>query len=740
MRWLALTLLSAVVLVTTSCAAAAGWSMQAPPEPAGADDSHPYDFSCDRDPQSTNHCTAAGVSVDGGVETPLLARWEGGRWALQAAVIPRDAVESRFQGITCPSETVCVAAGSYTTATNEVSLAERWNGTSWSVQRTVDPAGATTTKLHDVSCWISSTCTAVGYAVVGSVRSAIAQRWDGSTWTLQSIPLPAGALASQFNAVTCRSNTFCVAVGSYVDRSGRVTGLGAFWDGTSWSAPAIPSPAGIGGEYLTGVSCLDSDTCIAVGTDTEIGTARTLTLHGSGRAWTLVPSPNPAGSYSELRGVSCVRLSLCAAVGLTVAPSGDVRTLALRWNGSEWGTGTAWELDDSPSLVGSPFGTLDAVVCDAATCMGTGYADVGGGTYRPLAARDDGAPGWIKKTLPTPVSGEFLRDITCFVANGCFAVGVGAGNARMFIGGTGSWSFYGQLSPVGAVSSDLRGVDCVTGPFFCATVGVYRASGGPEMPYAFTDIDSGGWDPRTVPTPGGASAALNEVSCASPSACMAVGDFKQAGVPKGFTSYWNGSVWSTRTAQNAPSSTTNYMNSVSCLSASDCIAVGDASVSGIFQPVVQRWNGTSWTLHTSPLPGGALGGSLLGVSCAASSCMAVGVAGVQPYVVRWNGVGTTWTVDAAPLPAFATGARVEDVACTSATACMAVGTYTLPSGARASFAASWDGTAWTNQVTPNPGTSTNVLLGVSCVSATVCRTAGYANSGSGTFNLVATLN
>ncbi|ADB49855.1 hypothetical protein Cwoe_1427 [Conexibacter woesei DSM 14684] len=268
------------------------------------------------------------MSTDGGVDTPVVARWQGGRWALQTPIIPRDAVDSRFLGITCPSETVCVAAGSYTTATDEVSLAERWNGTSWSVQRTVNPPGATTTTLHDVSCWISSTCTAVGYAVVGSVRSAIAQRWDGSAWTLQSIPLPAGAQASQFDAVTCRSNTFCVAVGSYVDRSGRMTGLGAFWNGTSWSAPAIPSPAGSTREVLVGVSCLDSDTCIAVGTSFDLGDARTLTLHGSGRAWTLVPSPNPAGTtYSELRGVSCVRLSLCSAVGLTV-DAGVVRTLA----------------------------------------------------------------------------------------------------------------------------------------------------------------------------------------------------------------------------------------------------------------------------------------------------------------------------------------------------------------------------------------------------------------------------
>jgi hypothetical protein len=120
--------------------------------------------------------------------------------------------------------------------------------------------------------------------------------------------------------------------------------------------------------------------------------------------------------------------------------------------------------------------------------------------------------------------------------------------------------------------------------------------------------------------------------------------------------------------------------------------------------------------------------------------MGVGAAGGNGYVVRWGGSGTTWTAETVPRPAFATAVWLEDVSCTAATACTAVGSATFPGGVEQTYAASWDGVDWEVHVTPNPGTTNNSLLGVSCVSATVCRAVGYASNGSGPFNLAATLN
>jgi hypothetical protein len=47
---------------------------------------------------------------------------------------------------------------------DEVTLAERWNGRRWSIERTPNPAGAKASELEAVSCAPATTCTAVGHS------------------------------------------------------------------------------------------------------------------------------------------------------------------------------------------------------------------------------------------------------------------------------------------------------------------------------------------------------------------------------------------------------------------------------------------------------------------------------------------------------------------------------------------------------------------------------------------------
>jgi hypothetical protein len=82
------------------------------------------------------------------------------------------------------------------------------------------------------------------------------------------------------------------------------------------------------------------------------------------------------------------------------------------------------------------------------------------------------------------------------------------------------------------------------------------------------------------------------------------------------------------------------LNGVSCTSATSCTAVGDYQSSnittfGAFQTVAEAWDGTSWTLRSTPNPSTSRD-LLLGASCGASqTCMAVGQTENQ------GGVGST---------------------------------------------------------------------------------------------------
>jgi hypothetical protein len=81
--------------------------------------------------------------------------------------------------VSCTSATACTAAGFYSNATTTVTLAERWNGTTWSIQTTPNPTGGSGSTLDGVSCASAKACTAVGGYNNGTTGVTLAERWNG---------------------------------------------------------------------------------------------------------------------------------------------------------------------------------------------------------------------------------------------------------------------------------------------------------------------------------------------------------------------------------------------------------------------------------------------------------------------------------------------------------------------------------------------------------------------------------
>ena len=78
------------------------------------------------------------------------------------------------------------------------------------------------------------------------------------------------------------------------------------------------------------------------------------------------------------------------------------------------------------------------------------------------------------------------------------------------------------------------------------------------------------------------------------------------------------------------------------------------------------------------------------------------------------------------------------VSCVSAYECVAVG-YTYTGSAVETLVMVWDGSVWSIMSSPNAGTSDDALYSVSCVSATECVAGGYTNTGSAYETLVISL-
>jgi len=192
-------------------------------------------------------------------------------WRLQPspnATVPGGQLES----VACSSAAACTAVGSnISTAGIHVTLAERWNGTTWKHQQTPNPAVDVSfdvaPDLTGVSCPAATFCEAVGkYNLPSSNQVSLVEGWDGQRWALQRFPLPAGASATALSQVSCTSARFCEAVGSYQTQTPNQTlPLAAVWNGTSWHLQHAPHPAGDPSVQLNIVSCTSPAFCEAWG-------------------------------------------------------------------------------------------------------------------------------------------------------------------------------------------------------------------------------------------------------------------------------------------------------------------------------------------------------------------------------------------------------------------------------------------------------------------------------------------
>jgi hypothetical protein len=653
----------------------------------------------------------------------LAERWNGAAWAIQPTPSPRGAQGSVLAAVWCASASACTAAGYYYTSTGTVlTLAERWDGTAWTFQSTPNPGGAQDSFLYGVSCPSASACTAAGYYNTSTGTVTLAERWDGTAWTIQPTPNPRRAQSSFLTGVSCPSASACTAAGYYNDSTGIVVTLAERWDGTAWTIQPTPSQRRAQGSFLTGVSCPSASACTAAGyyynsTDTPA----TLAERWNGTAWTIQPTPNPRRAHgSSLDAVSCTSASACTATGYYNTSTLTAVTLAERWNG------TAWTIHPAPNPHGAQDSFLYGVSCPTASaCIATGYYNTSGDDSLTLAERWNGAAWAIQ---PTPnrrgAQGSNLDAVSCPSASACTAVGTSATSTVPVVtlaerwNGT-AWTIQPTPNRPGAQSSDLQAVSCPSASA-CTATGYYYTSTGAGLTLA-ERWNGTAWTIQPTPNPRGARGSfLYGVSCPSASACTATGYyFASTGAVVTLAERWNGTAWTIQPTPNPRGAEASELYGVSCPSASACTAVGYYNNStSVVVTLAERWNGTAWTIQPTPNPRGAQGSSLDAVSCpSASACTAVGT-----LAESWN--GTAWTIQPTPNPRGAYAWILTGVSCPSASACTAAGDYNNSTGT-VTLAERWNSTAWTIQPTPNPGGAQgSYLTGVSCPSASACTAAG----------------
>jgi len=380
------------------------------------------------------------------------------------------------------------------------------------------------------------------------------------------------------------------------------------------------------------------------------------------------------------------RLAVLGIVGIAIgfAPLAQSATVSAAAHIAASSSSQPWQIVPSANTASSDSDQLQGISCPlAGTCVAAGFYP-NAGVYHTLTESNAGA-GWQVVSSPNTSSSltNVLNGITCTSASNCWAVGYAANSA---------------------------GLDATL-------IEQYNGSA---------------WAIVSSPS-SGADSVLSSVACVSASNCMAVGGYTNGATSPTQTlvEQWGGTSWTIVSSPNTSTTEANNLNSVTCLSTGDCWAVGvfynGTGSSGNSQTLIEMWNGTTWSLQSSPDSSTAQNNGLQAVSCASSgSCMATGYYAPtstteSTLIEQWN--GGTWNIATSP---NTSGAQYDDlfgVDCVGSNSCVAVGASN--SGNWQTQSEVWNGTSWSIVATPDNGSTVdNVLYGVSCWDLGNCIAAG----------------
>jgi hypothetical protein len=396
-----------------------------------------------------------------------------------------------------------------------------------------------------------TTLAAVFAAVLGTASGPVSAAVVATTKAAPAAAVTAANTSSVGLAgVSCVAADFCAAVGS---RSAAEHApnhpIAMIWNGARWRSTAVSLPKGWAGGELEGVSCASTAYCVAVGDFFKNNSSLVpVAVTWNGRAWTAARAlPSPAGSRPFAIGVSCAAVRHCvASVGANPTDKSGQAFIDVL-------AGTTWTLHALTPAKGSQ-ASVDNVSCSSVThCVITGLVNTRLGQTPLLALWNGKALSTMKATENFPA--EF-DGVSCPSARSCVTVGTWfTGPADLGYYGIWNGSIWKGArilpQPKAMVLASPSAVSCPV-TTRCLAVGLDRVPGKNNAypNQALAEFFNGrGWTRLSVPAPAGAAdTEFNGVSCVSATNCVAVGSTVYFTNPKtshvtALTGIWNGKHW-----------------------------------------------------------------------------------------------------------------------------------------------------------------------------------------------------
>ena len=342
--------------------------------------------------------------------------------------------------------------------------------------------------------------------------------------------------------------------------------------------------------------------------------------------WSIVNSPSPGKIRNVLNAVTSISARNAWAVGSIGNPHEFMAPLIEHWNG------TKWKVAASPDLPRA-YAALNAVSAISANDIwAVGEKEIGQGSGA-ITEHWDGS-SWAIIPTPTP-AGHILRGVAGSAANDVWSVGISTGT---------------------------------------------------QVPPVIEHWNGNTWSIVKSPNPPSSSSTLNAISVISANDVWAVGSsLYPNGVQQTLTEHWNGTSWNIIASPNPSGLPISYLAGVSASSSNDVWSVGDAlhSDGSNLQTLIEHWNGSSWSIVSSTPPVAAHYSLLSGVvAIAANDAWAVGTYDKSsgPFLTlteHWD--GSSWSVISSPTPPSIYDTFLNGVTATSASTVWTVGNYTTDS-------------------------------------------------------------
>ena len=163
---------------------------------------------------------------------PFAEFWNGATWA-ELPLPPvngQTGPKVQLAGVSCVTTQFCIAVGNVVSSGVESPLIAQWDGSAWTV---VQDSGTDTT--HSTMSPASRSISAWRWARSASAPvSVFVEQWNGTTWAPTTLTNPETTIDALGTGISCTTTTFCMIVGA----AGTTQSGGAYaasWDGTTWT-------------------------------------------------------------------------------------------------------------------------------------------------------------------------------------------------------------------------------------------------------------------------------------------------------------------------------------------------------------------------------------------------------------------------------------------------------------------------------------------------------------------------